>query len=601
MYVNDFMFKKKMISNKPISLWNKIYILFKNLFEPNINNKFDYGDFTIFEMRFILPLAFTGICFSFFNIIVNIWSGFNTTLIIIPVITFFSFGIIFYYGKRPVLNPTYLKWSLFFLILAIINSLWIYNYGSEGPALYLFVLLYSYMIFMWKGKDLIFVTIIVFLNVLGLYLLDNYYSGITGDYISKKAQIIDVYTSLYYYGIIMFILMYVAKSSYIKAYTDARKANKLKSSFMANMSHEIKTPLNAIIGFTGLLVRTDNTVEEKQKYIRIINESNDTLLRLVKDILDISLIESNQMLLSGKEVNITQMLENLAETYNLLINEKNESNVVITKDIPNKNYFLNTDDIRLRQILTNLLNNALKYTSHGFITIGVKERKYFLEFYVKDTGIGIAKSYQDKLFDRFYKINYKHNGILTGVGIGLYLCKKIVEIMGGTIWVKSTPDVGSIFSFTIPKKDFRKEERQNLIPVYNNDSKINQPLFEKKLKILVVEDHPASLLLLTKMLSEINAEILQAFNGEMALEMLKAHNDINLILLDIKLPFMSGYEVIKKIKNMNDRVPVVAQTAYAMDKDKELIYKAGFDALITKPIDKKLLFNIIRGLGLLYK
>ena len=496
-------------------------------------------------------------------------------------------------------NLILLKWFLFFLTLFIINVLWLYNFGSEGPVLYLFVLLYTFMIFMWQGKNLIFVSIIIMANILVLFLLDSYDGGIYGNYPDKHAQIIDVYAALFYYGVITFVLMSITKKSYIHAYFNARKSYNLKSAFLANMSHEIKTPLNAIIGFTGLLVQEDASPEEKKKYVGIINESNDTLLRLIKDIFDISLVESNQLLLNETEVNVKELLFNLSDTFHLLLQERNRAGVLLVTEFPPDTLFIETDAVRLRQILTNLLNNAVKFTRQGSITMSLEEKPHSLLFAIKDTGVGIKQQYQEKLFDRFYKVTTKNEDFRAGTGIGLYLCKKMTELMKGTIWVVSTEGEGSTFYIELPKTGFRKEAALTTRAETKNREQHRQKAFEKKLKILVVEDHPESLLLLTKMLGDLKAEIFQAFDGKNAVEMFRSHPNIDLILLDLRLPNMSGYEVLKEIRKLDKNIPVVAQTAFATEKDKQSIYKAGFDAYLTKPIEKKLLYDIIRGLGLL--
>jgi signal transduction histidine kinase/CheY-like chemotaxis protein len=457
---------------------------------------------------------------------------------------------------------------------------------------------------MWKDRDLLFVSLIVFLNIVVLFLLDYYEEGLTGNYVSQKAKIIDVYTALFYYGIVMFTLMKVAKRSYERAYFNAKKADMLKSSFLANLSHEIKTPLNTIIGFSELLASDNNSLEQKKKYERILYESNEILLRLVKDILDISHIESNQLVLNRSEVNVVEVIDSLEQVSKVMLKEKNKTGIIFVKDIPKEKIFVNTDIVRLRQIFTNLIDNAIKYTSQGVITIGLSVKDDYLLFYVKDTGIGIEKRYLDKIFERYYKVNRSDNKFLTGAGIGLFLSKRLVELLGGKIWVDSEVEKGSTFFFTLPKKGFRveepvvvkKPEKLEKAKVINGNAKNN---FSNNLKILIVDDDIGSVFLLKQMLSEIDAEIFQAFNGAGAIEMFNLHKDINLVLLDLKMPIMTGYDVIKELRKIKKDVFVVAQTAFAMEKDRSRVYEEGFDAFITKPINRNLLYDVIKGLGLI--
>jgi signal transduction histidine kinase/CheY-like chemotaxis protein len=557
-----------------------------------------------FEKQFILPLSFAGMLISFIGLFVNILVGFKTILYVIPVVWFFIYAMVFLFVKYKGKYLYLMKWILFFITLLVINILWLYNFGSEGPAPYLFLLLYSFMIFMWKDRDLLFVSLIVFLNIVVLFLLDYYEEGLTGNYVSQKAKIIDVYTALFYYGIVMFTLMKVAKRSYERAYFNAKKADMLKSSFLANLSHEIKTPLNTIIGFSELLASDNNSLEQKKKYERILYESNEILLRLVKDILDISHIESNQLVLNRSEVNVVEVIDSLEQVSKVMLKEKNKTGIIFVKDIPKEKIFVNTDIVRLRQIFTNLIDNAIKYTSQGVITIGLSVKDDYLLFYVKDTGIGIEKRYLDKIFERYYKVNRSDNKFLTGAGIGLFLSKRLVELLGGKIWVDSEVEKGSTFFFTLPKKGFRveehvvvkKPEKLEKAKVINGNAKNN---FSNNLKILIVDDDIGSVFLLKQMLSEIDAEIFQAFNGAGAIEMFNLHKDINLVLLDLKMPIMTGYDVIKELRKIKKDVFVVAQTAFAMEKDRSRVYEEGFDAFITKPINRNLLYDVIKGLGLI--
>jgi CheY-like chemotaxis protein len=324
---------------------------------------------------------------------------------------------------------------------------------------------------------------------------------------------------------------------------------------------------------------------------------------VVKDILDISLIESNQLVLKKSEVNVVKVVEDFNQVSDVLKNVKDKMGIHFVADTPDEYLFVKTDKVRLIQIITNLLDNAYNNTLQGIIEVGVKERENYLLFYVKDTGIGIEENYYEKIFERYFKIERTDDRILNGAGIGLYLCRRLVELLGGKIWVKSKPGEGSTFFFTLPKDDFRKEpiikkkpESTEKIKVLTNDVKIN---FSNNLKILIVDDDISSVFLLKNMLKDIDAEIFQAFNGEDAIKMFELHKDINLVLLDLKMPKMTGYDVIKELRKMKKDVFVVAQTAFAMEKDRNRVYEEGFDAYITKPIDRKLLYEVIKGLGLI--
>ncbi len=553
-----------------------------------------------FEQKFILPLSFAGAIVSVIGFGINFIAGFNFILLIIPVLTTIFYVTIFYLAKYSQINIHLLKWILFIVTLLIINTLWVFNFGSKGPAVYLFILLYSFMIFMWKGKQLIIISSIVFLNLVILFLIDYYFPNFTGNYPSQQAKIIDVYTALYYYGIIIFIIMYTAKKNYTNAFNSIVKANKLKSSFLANMSHEIKTPLNTILGFSDLLAKPETPPEERKKYMEIIQESNDTLLRLVKDILDISLIESEQLELKHETVFLNQFITNLKETYEYILSEKKNNLLVIETDIPNENYSLVIDGVRLRQVFTNLINNALKFTEEGTITIGYREDKDSLYFFVKDTGIGIPPDKQKQIFERYYQVD-KTDKLNKGAGIGLYLTKRIIDLFHGNIGVESKPGTGSTFYFRLPMNEVTKLTKTipNVFFPTPSAKENKQTLTNKKLKIMLVEDHAYSLILLKNMLKSLNPEIIQAMDGKSAIELFKLNRDTDLIFLDIGLPEKDGYEVIKEIRKIDKNIPVIAETAYAMEKDKDKIYKAGFNGFLPKPLDQDLVMDVIKALGIL--
>ncbi|MBN1415895.1 MAG: response regulator [Bacteroidales bacterium] len=367
----------------------------------------------------------------------------------------------------------------------------------------------------------------------------------------------------------------------------AEESDRLKSAFLANMSHEIRTPMNAIVGFAELLNDDDVSAHERDSFIKTIKNNSDSLLALINDILDISIIEVNQLVLHKEKFCVDDILLELRTYYDL----KNNKNLYIhyaNHDLSKRKTYLYNDPVRFRQIMTNLINNAYKYTDHGYIKFGYIREKDFIRFYVEDTGIGISVENQDKVFNYFNKIEPNTDKFYQGTGIGLAICKKLVEMMDGEISVTSELNKGSVFSFTLPVSVSEQMPDQRAIPA--------QP--ERTLQfstILVAEDEVDNFYLMERLLKKTGAEIVWAQDGEEAVRYIREKGRYKkcLVLMDIKMPRMNGYEAAEQIKAMDKNIPVIAVTAYAQEDDKIRILQKGFDDYIAKPIDKDKLYWVI--------
>ena len=359
----------------------------------------------------------------------------------------------------------------------------------------------------------------------------------------------------------------------------AEEADKLKSSFLANMSHEIRTPMNAIMGFSDLLSLDGITDAEKQKYIGIIKESGNNLLNLINDIIDLSKIEVKKIEVKKINFPIKEVMQNLLSKFN---NQKTSKiKLVYNNKEKDNNISIYTDPFRFKQIMDNLMDNALKFTETGFINLGfsIRDDKK-IEFFVKDTGIGIAKNQQLIIFDRFRKIEESVNKLYRGTGLGLTISKNLTEILGGEMWVESEIGEGSNFKFTIP---YNAKQTDNVESGINSKKiKINNLIWKDK-KLLIVEDEDLNFLFLKNLLSTTGFEIHRATTGIEAIEAVKRQN-LDIILMDIKLPEMDGMAATREIKKLKPEIPIIAQTAYAMKGDKENVMKAGCNDYIAKPI-----------------
>lgn len=382
-----------------------------------------------------------------------------------------------------------------------------------------------------------------------------------------------------------------AENALITAKEKAEEADQLKSAFLANMSHEIRTPMNAILGFSELLKDHNITKEEQHEFIEIINLSGANLLHIINDIIDISRIEANQVNISLGECNLNALLSDLELFFNTHLQQKGKEGITLSihSEFEDEKANTYTDQGRLHQILLNLINNAIKFTNHGKIEFGyqVQDDKTLI-FYVKDTGIGIPKDQQESIFERFKQVDESTTRSYGGTGLGLSISKAFVELLGGTIWLESIPREGSSFYFTHPYHPVLQGQFSQIKTLPDN---INW----NSSKILIVEDDPLSLKLLHNMLHPTGVQIISASTGDEAITLYKRHkNTLNLILMDIQLPGISGYDLTRMIRRSNPLIPVIIQSANAMSSHRHKGMLAGCTDYLTKPIRKSTLLKKLK-------
>ncbi|MBW2997956.1 hypothetical protein KY321_00315, partial [Candidatus Woesearchaeota archaeon] len=405
----------------------------------------------LFETRFILYSSFFTSIFGFLSIFLNASLGLEPGLMFVAAFSGLAYCLLYLVG-RFMDRYTLVKYLFSGFSLFIINVLWFLNYGSKGPAASVFVVFFSLLTFIWDEKALLKISALLILNIAVFYLLDFLYPNLTGEYPSESARRTDFYLALMFFLGVIFILSYTAKKYYRMENENAKRSDKLKSAFLANMSHEIRTPLNSIVGFSELLCDNDMPEDKRERFIHIIQENNVNLLRLIDDILDISRIESNQLSISIQLCNLPDFLVNLETSYSKHKILKDKPKLKVRYNRSKDDLVIQTDLSRLHQIMVNLLDNSLKFTDKGVIEFGYEEKGKFVEFYVKDSGIGIKKENIENLFDRFFKIDHLDGKLYKGTGIGLSLCKDIITLLGGKIWVESEFESGTTFYFTLPNK-----------------------------------------------------------------------------------------------------------------------------------------------------
>ena len=365
----------------------------------------------------------------------------------------------------------------------------------------------------------------------------------------------------------------------------AEESDRLKTAFLQNMSHEIRTPLNGIIGFSKLLIMDDITKEEIIEYTNVIMKSGDRLLETINNVLEISKIETGQIGVQYSLFSINTVINDLFQFY-LPNAEIKNIKLHYNNYFDDDNSTIISDKIRIHQILSNLLNNALKFTNEGIIEFGYELEDNNLLFYVKDTGIGISKENQERIFERFIQVDLSLKRDYEGTGLGLSICKGLVELLNGNIWVESELNKGTAFYFKIPyipTVEKKLEQNKNLQVTHN----------KKKTKILIVEDDATSYKFMFRLLKNRDLDIIRAETGEQAIEIAINDLEIDLILMDIRIPNINGLEATKEIKKVRPNLPIIAQTAYAFKEEVDKILESGCDDYISKPLDVDKLFALI--------
>jgi PAS domain S-box-containing protein len=374
----------------------------------------------------------------------------------------------------------------------------------------------------------------------------------------------------------------------LKAKDQAEESDRLKTAFLHNISHEVRTPMNAIVGFSDLIIDPDLTPEIRNEFIQTIVRSSNQLLSIITQIVSMATIEAGQEKIYEKEISLNSLFNMVLDQFRSEAVRKNIS-LKYNTALPENEDKIKTDETKLIQIISNLLGNALKFTKKGSIEFGYVVKDKYLEFYFKDTGIGIPKDLHENIFERFRQVETTLAREYEGSGLGLSISKAYVELLGGKIWLTSRLGEGSVFYFTIPYN----KVSLNTIPEKGVAGKYKSEL-KKTITLLVAEDENNNFKLLSQYLSNANIVVINAANGSEAVEICKKNRQINLVLMDLKMPVMDGFEATKRIKEFWPDLPVIAQTAYVRDIDKTKAIACGCSDFISKPFKKEELLTMIR-------
>ncbi len=378
----------------------------------------------------------------------------------------------------------------------------------------------------------------------------------------------------------------------IKAKEHAEESDNLKTAFLNNISHEIRTPFNGILGFLSLIQNDDITHDERDEYIALINKSAQRLINSINDIAEISQIQAGQVTVTITEINVSALISELFDRYAFDAEIKGLK-FHIHNDLPPQLNYINTDRVKLNTILSNLIGNGIKFTKEGSVCLGIRlsdSHTDFIEFSITDTGIGIPENQQQTIFEQFRQADGSNTRQFEGLGLGISIAKAFIELLGGSILVASDIGKGSTFSFSVPYNSLPEEIRINP----NNTSEKNNTGHMNKLKILIVEDDETSSILLSMATRPFSKEIIKVRTGVEAVEACRNNTDLDLILLDIKMPDMDGYEAARQIRQFNPKVVIIAQTAYALQGDQEKTIAAGCTDYLSKPIKKEKLEAMIK-------
>lgn len=366
----------------------------------------------------------------------------------------------------------------------------------------------------------------------------------------------------------------------------AEESERLKTSFLANMSHEVRTPMNGILGFSELLGNQSISDDKRMKYIKLIHKNSKVLLNLIEDIIDISKIESGELSVNKTIFTLNELLFELFSYAKNQRSQLSKKEIDLQLKLPDNSSELKlfTDSARVQQVYTNLINNALKFTLKGNISIGYHlNAPNHITFFVEDTGIGISPKNQELVFQRFRQIDESNKRRFGGTGLGLYLSKQIIELMDGNITINSEEGKGTRIEFTMKKNDV----------IINEENISTQKLDKlKNKKILIAEDNEINYEVINHMLNSKELLVYWAKNGKEAVEMFKQHH-FHAILMDIQMPVMNGIEAIAEIRNNNKHIPIIVFTAYGLNRNKEECFNAGCNDFLVKPVNQKVLFELL--------
>jgi signal transduction histidine kinase/CheY-like chemotaxis protein len=607
-----------------------------------IGNPEDYS----LEHRFFIAACFVGGMSGLLASIINL------TISLHPALIYTTSGItiiyfLFYYMSLRQKSYKGLILPYIFISLLTLSYLWFINSGSNGPiSNIIFTALFVYIV-LTRGAKRTTAIMVVAITITVLYVWEYLHPDVIVNYPDAKSRFIDVYfTALFNIGLIAFVASFIMKNYHdekenvlkqrdkileqnnmisatqkklllyqenleelvkqrtreleetnnqlIAAKEKAEESDRLKTAFLSNMSHEIRTPMNAIVGFSYLMQEPGLNSQTRNHYIDIITSKGNLLMHIIDDIIDISKVEAGEIEITKNACSINDIMDELKTTFSRVLESTHKTQIELKISQPEKNdnIIISTDAFRLKQVLFNLLDNAIKFTHQGHVEAGyillTENDEKRIKFFVRDSGIGISAENSEIIFTRFRQIDESHTREFGGTGLGLSISKKLVELLGGKLELESTFGKGSTFYFSIPFEAIKIST--NTFSLQTNENK--NYLWENK-TIMIVEDNHPGFVLLQNYLITTRAILMHVSNGKEVVDICNNNPDIDIVLMDIQLPVMNGYEATILIKKNRKDLPVIAVTAYALTEDAQIAKKAGFDDYLTKPIEKEKLLTMM--------
>jgi len=402
-----------------------------------------------FEQRLTIIGCFTVALVTVFATLFNFMTGlYDMGLVTLGLCLLSSFCFL---TARFGIFPRWLIHAIFVIAIVFYNMSWYFNFGSNGPTLSIIIGIYIFFILIWKRENCFLLVALCATNLLVLFVLEYYFPELTGHYVDVKTRTIDVYSGNVFALVLTFIMTISIKKNYEHQYDRAKKSDQLKTAFLANLSHEVRTPLNVISGFTSMIPEMNYSDEDLGKIHKVIDMNGRQLLYLIEDMIDLSKLEIGQLEINTREYDLRRIFRELEKEFSYIVAIEQKEDIAIKYILELSDFIINVDAARISQVLRCLISNACRFSDSGTILFGCYEEKHQYVFYVKDSGLGIKPEHEDKIFDPFVKFQSRDNTIERGVGVGLSLAKKLVERMEGDMWFHSQYMKGSEFYFSIPK------------------------------------------------------------------------------------------------------------------------------------------------------
>ncbi|GAB4328316.1 MAG: hypothetical protein Kow00127_20960 [Bacteroidales bacterium] len=576
------------------------------------------------DHRFFIASCLVASLAAFSATLINLFLNLKMALTVITSGMTVIYSLFYVWAQRA--NYKFFVLPYIFISLATLGYVWFLNAGSNGPVAWVFSVAMIIYVLITRGWMRVVSVSATLITIITVYFLAYYHPGWVVPYSNPTEKFADnLLTALLCLALLVFILSYLvhiyreeeatvklqnqeirAQERDLRLYQNhlealvrertaelemarnkAEESDRLKSAFLSNMSHEIRTPMNAIIGFTDLLRDENLSEEEREQYIDIITDKGNQLLKIIDDILNLSKVDAGEVKISFAPCDIKkEVLDDLYYSFKNILKSygKGQLDLRLNHPASEKELVIYTDADRLKQVLSNLIDNAIKFTNEGYVEFGCSysgEDNQKIKFYVKDTGIGIPKEKQKIIFKRFRQVEESYTRHFRGTGLGLSISQKLVEMLGGEIYLESEPGRGTTFWFELPAHtaDEPKEE------IKRDSGEVTVDWKGKK--VLIVEDSLSNFQLLESYLAGTGIEIVHATTGNEAVEKFENNGSFDLVLMDIQLPEMDGLEATRIIREKDTETPVIAQTAYAFEEESRKMRQAGCNEILVKPILKK--------------